>query len=142
MYLGDNPETGTDVALALVEAGLAKVRDNCKEEALLEAQTRAETAKLGIWAEDAGTKVRKITWEVENPRQLVDKYAGKPVKAVVEHVRDGTTIRCILLPDFIQERNLEHLNKSLKSNCRCKLPEGRKFLSKNDKDKTKSFNLH
>jgi hypothetical protein len=27
---------------------------------------------------------------------------GKPVSAVVEHVRDGTTLRVLLIPDFIQ----------------------------------------
>lgn len=31
---------------------------------------------------------------------FVDKAAGKPFKAVVEHVRDGSTVRCLLLPDF------------------------------------------
>jgi hypothetical protein len=28
--------------------------------------------------------------------------SGKPVSAVVEHVRDGTTLRVLLIPDFIQ----------------------------------------
>ncbi|CAB0017471.1 unnamed protein product [Nesidiocoris tenuis] len=31
---------------------------------------------------------------------FVDKLEHKPVKAVVEHVRDGSTIRAFLLPDF------------------------------------------
>lgn len=44
--------------------------------------------------------VRDIKWVVENPRQLVDKFKGKPVQAVVEHVRDGSTVRAFLLPDF------------------------------------------
>ena len=30
----------------------------------------------------------------------MDKFAGKPIPAVVEHVRDGTTLRVFLLPDF------------------------------------------
>ncbi len=30
----------------------------------------------GLWGEDAAQHVRNITWEVENPRALVDKYAG------------------------------------------------------------------
>lgn len=33
-------------------------------------------------------------------RNFVDKQAGAPIKAVVEHVRDGSTIRAFLLPDF------------------------------------------
>jgi len=102
LMVGDNPETGADVALALVEEGLAKCRENCQDAALTEAQERAKGAKKGMWADDGSAHVRKITWEVENPRNLVDKYNGKPVPAVVEHVRDGTTLRCMLLPDFIQ----------------------------------------
>ena len=31
---------------------------------------------------------------------------GKPVAAVVEHVRDGTTLRLLLLPDIIQVRDV------------------------------------
>jgi staphylococcal nuclease domain-containing protein 1 len=41
--------------------------------------------------------VRTVTWELENPRQLVDRFAGKPVKAVIESVRDGSTVRAFLL---------------------------------------------
>jgi len=102
LVVGDNPETGVDVTLSLVEAGLAKCRDNCQDATLTEAQDRAKTAKLGLWGDDASSHVRKVTWEVENPRLIVDKFNGKPVDAIVEHVRDGTTVRCMLLPDFIQ----------------------------------------
>jgi len=102
LILGDNPETGTDVALALVEEGLAKCRDNCQDSALTEAQERAKGAKKNLWSDEGSSHVRKITWEVENPRNLVDKFNGKPVSAIVEHVRDGTTLRLILLPDFTQ----------------------------------------
>ncbi len=80
--------------------GLAKVREGSNDESLKEAQEAAKSASKGLWADDASSKVRNVTWEVENPRQLVDKFAGKPVKAVVEHVRDGTTVRVTLLPDF------------------------------------------
>ncbi len=80
--------------------GLAKVRDNSNDEALKEAQESAKSAAKGMWAGDAASKVRSITWESENPRQLVDRFEGKPVKAVVEHVRDGTTVRVFLVPDF------------------------------------------
>jgi len=101
LLLGDNPETGVDVAVKLVEEGLAKVRDNCQDQVLIAAQEAAKNAKKGMWAEDSSSFVRKITWEVENPRNLVDKYEGKPISAVVEHVRDGTTLRVFLLPDMI-----------------------------------------
>jgi len=101
LLLGDNPETAVDVAVKLVEEGLAKVRDNCQDSVLISAQEGAKNKGVGMWAEDSSSKVRSITWEVENPRNLVDKYAGKPVAAVVEHVRDGTTLRLFLLPDMI-----------------------------------------
>ena len=31
----------------------------------------------GVWGDDGAQHVRNITWEVENPRALVDKYAGR-----------------------------------------------------------------
>jgi len=102
LLVGDNPETGVDVALALVEEGLAKCRDNCQDASLTEAQERAKDAKKGVWSDECSKHIRKITWEVENPRTIVDKYNGKPIAAVVEHVRDGTTLRLMLLPDFFQ----------------------------------------
>jgi len=101
LLLGDNPETATDVAVKLVEEGLAKVRDNCQDQVLISTQETAKNNAKGMWAEGSANKVRDITWEVDNPRTLVDKYQGKPVSAVVEHVRDGTTVRLFLLPDMI-----------------------------------------
>lgn len=97
---GNDPETGEDVAIKLVEEGLAKVRDNCQDQKLKDAQEAATAAKKGMWSGDNADHVRNITWEVDNPRTLVDKFAGKPINAIVEHVRDGTTIRVFLLPDF------------------------------------------
>lgn len=44
--------------------------------------------------------MRDIKWTMENMRNFVDKQAGAPIKAIVEHVRDGSTIRAFLLPDF------------------------------------------
>lgn len=37
---------------------------------------------------------------IENPRILVDHYKQKPVKAVIEQVRDASTLRAFLLPEF------------------------------------------
>jgi hypothetical protein len=42
--------------------------------------------------------VRKIRLKLTR----VSVISGKPVSAVVEHVRDGTTLRVLLIPDFIQ----------------------------------------
>ena len=90
-----------DVAKKLVEEGLATVRDNCQDDALKSAEEAAKNAKKGKHGGNDAEHIRNITWEVENARSLVDKYAGKPVSAVVEHVIDGTTCRMFLLPDMI-----------------------------------------
>ena len=101
LLLGEDPETAVNVALKLVEEGLAKVRDNCQDKPLQYAQEQAKVAKKGVWGEGLTDHVRKITWKVDNTRALVDKFGGKPVSAVVEHVRDGTTLRLFLLPDMV-----------------------------------------
>jgi staphylococcal nuclease domain-containing protein 1 len=100
LLLGTNPETAEDVATKLVVEGLAKVRENCQDQKLKDAQETAKTEKKGVWSGEMEGHTRKIVWEVENPRQLVDKMAGKQVPAIVEHVRDGSTLRVFLLPDF------------------------------------------
>ena len=37
---------------------------------------------------------------MDPPRQLVDRMKGKPVSAIIENVRDGSTVRAFLLPDY------------------------------------------
>ena len=44
--------------------------------------------------------VRDIKWTIDNPHNFVQKYSKKPIKAVIEHVRDGSTVRAFLLPEF------------------------------------------
>lgn len=44
--------------------------------------------------------MRDIKWSVDNMRTFVDKNNFKPIKAIIEHVRDGSTVRAFLLPDF------------------------------------------
>ena len=41
-----------------------------------------------------------MTWEFTETRQIVDRFAGRPVNAIIESVRDGSTVRAFLLPDF------------------------------------------
>jgi len=79
---------------------LVKVRESSNNEALKEAQEAAKNAGKGQWGSDLAEHVRKITWEHENPRQVVDRYEGKAIQAVIEHVRDGSTVRAFLLPNF------------------------------------------
>lgn len=41
-----------------------------------------------------------MKWTVENMRGFLDKHSKKRIKAVIEHVRDGSTVKALLLPDF------------------------------------------
>jgi len=100
ILLGNDPETAENVTVSLVSEGLAKVRDNCQDEALKTAEATAKTNAKGLWAADASSQVRDVIWEVENPRQLVEKFQGKRIPAIIENVRDGSTVRAFLLPDY------------------------------------------
>lgn len=97
-----DPDTAENVAVKLTAEGLVRVRDNCSDSAFLEAQEAAKSAGKGVWSttESPTSHVRNVIWELENPRQLVDRMAGKPIDAVIESVRDGSTVRAFLLPDF------------------------------------------
>jgi len=106
LYLGKDAATGENVIESLVSEGLAAVRQEGIRSSpelghLVDLESAARAAGKGKWASTGMQEhIREIKWTVENPRQLVDKFKGKPVKAVVEHVRDGSTIRAYLLPDF------------------------------------------
>lgn len=68
---------------------------------LQDLENAAKSAEKGKWSsEPLSAHIRDIKWTIESPRGLVDRLGGKPVKAVIEHVRDGSTVRAFLLPDF------------------------------------------
>lgn len=82
---------------------------------LLEIQEKAKLEKKGRWSDDEPKlHVRNICWNVDDPRTLVEKYKQKEIDAVVEQVffifllfgiiyfkvRDGSTVRAFLLPNF------------------------------------------
>uniref|UniRef100_A0A1I7T3P5 Staphylococcal nuclease domain-containing protein 1 n=1 Tax=Caenorhabditis tropicalis TaxID=1561998 RepID=A0A1I7T3P5_9PELO len=100
---GSNPTDAENVTEGAVSAGLLEVRQGKVADdyttKLLELQEQAKSAGRGKWSTTAGT-TREIRWVIENPRELVDKYKQKPIDAVIEMVRDGSTVRAFLLPDF------------------------------------------
>lgn len=105
LYLGKDA-SGENVAESLVHAGLVDVRTGGKGEAqqrLRELQEEAQAAGRGKHGPDAASHVRDVKWTLrdgEDPRTFADRFGKKPVPAVVEHVRDGSTVRVLLLPDF------------------------------------------
>jgi staphylococcal nuclease domain-containing protein 1 len=77
------------------------------------AQQNAKVQKKGRWGDGASGHVRDITlvnifkwtlklfrWTVDNIRHLVDSLKQRPQKAIIEHVRDGSTVRAFLIPSF------------------------------------------
>ncbi|XP_019633158.1 PREDICTED: staphylococcal nuclease domain-containing protein 1-like [Branchiostoma belcheri] len=105
LYVGKDPQSGKNVTEALVNEGLVEVRrggikpsdDQAK---LCDLEDTAKSNSKGKWAADAQSHVRDVAWTLENPRNFVDAHHNKPVKAIVEHVRDGCTLRAFLLPSF------------------------------------------
>lgn len=106
VYLGPDPNTSPNVTELLVQEGLVAVRrDNARNatpelQRLIDLEDIVKSSGKGKWGPSSNEHVRNIRWSQENPRSLVDQQAGHPLKAIIEHVRDGSTVRAFLLPDF------------------------------------------
>ncbi|NXP98282.1 SND1 protein, partial [Vidua macroura] len=105
VYLGKDT-SGENIAESLVAEGLASRREgiranNPEQSRLAELEEQARSAKKGMWSEGSGSHtVRDLKYTLENPRHFVDSLHQKPVNAIIEHVRDGSVVRALLLPDF------------------------------------------
>ncbi|XP_024522172.1 ribonuclease TUDOR 1 isoform X1 [Selaginella moellendorffii] len=100
-----------NVALAVASAGWAKVRQGAEKspfiEELLKAEEQARQQGLGIWNKEAGERsIRSIPpsaigdTSTFDARALLESSKGKPLRAFVEQVRDGSSFRVYLLPSF------------------------------------------
>uniref|UniRef100_A0A665VGL6 TNase-like domain-containing protein n=1 Tax=Echeneis naucrates TaxID=173247 RepID=A0A665VGL6_ECHNA len=106
VYLGKDT-TGENIAESLVNEGLATVRregirgNNPEQARLCELEDQAKSSKKGMWTEGGGTHtIRDLKYTIENPRNFVDSLHQKPINAIIEHVRDGSVVRALLLPDY------------------------------------------
>uniref|UniRef100_A0A6D2XFT8 Staphylococcal nuclease domain-containing protein n=1 Tax=Takifugu rubripes TaxID=31033 RepID=A0A6D2XFT8_TAKRU len=106
VYLGKDT-TGENIAESLVSEGLATVRregirGNIPEQVrLCEIEDQAKSSKKGCWTEAGGLQtIRDLKYTIESPRNFVDSLHQKPVNAIIEHVRDGSVVRALLLPDY------------------------------------------
>lgn len=106
IYLGADPNTSQNVTELLVTEGLVSVRRETRsptpeQQRLNDLEDAAKAAGKGKWGSSpTNDHVRNIKWTQENLRNFVEQTGGKPVKAIIEHVRDGSTVRAFLLPDF------------------------------------------
>nr|XP_036879412.1 staphylococcal nuclease domain-containing protein 1 isoform X2 [Manis javanica] len=105
IYLGKDTN-GENIAESLVAEGLATRREgmranNPEQNRLSECEEQAKAAKKGMWSEGNGSHtIRDLKYAIENPRHFVDSHHQKPVNAIIEHVRDGSVVRALLLPDY------------------------------------------
>uniref|UniRef100_W5NER7 Staphylococcal nuclease domain-containing protein n=1 Tax=Lepisosteus oculatus TaxID=7918 RepID=W5NER7_LEPOC len=106
VYLGKDT-SGENIAESLVSEGLATVRregirgNNPDQVRLCDLEDQAKGAKKGIWSDGSGShSIRDLKYTIENPRHFVDSLHQKPVNAIIEHVRDGSVVRALLLPDY------------------------------------------
>lgn len=104
IFLGKDPSNLTNVTELAVSEGLLSVRrENVRNtpelERLIQLEDQARTQGKGRFGTTAPV-VRSIVWQIEKPKPFVDQQAGKPVRAIIEHVRDGSTVRAFLLPGF------------------------------------------
>ena len=103
VYLGKD-STGENINEAIIAEGLVEVRrikSNDEENKLVALEEQAKSAGKGKWSKDAeSAHVRSIKYSVENASNFVDSHRQKPIDAVVEYVRDGSTMRVLLLPTY------------------------------------------
>lgn len=104
VFLGKDPNNLTNVTELAVSEGLLTVRregvrSTPELQRLIELEDQAKAQGKGRFSPQTPTQ-RSIVWHIENPRHFVDLQAGKPMRAIIEHVRDGSTVRAFLLPGF------------------------------------------
>ncbi|KAJ3040294.1 hypothetical protein HDV00_011174 [Rhizophlyctis rosea] len=96
----------TTINRLIVKEGWAKAKPDTRkggdakpddQESLGELELEAQIAKKGIWS-DADEGTRTVVHNVTDARAFVDKHKGKPIDAVIEQVRDGSTYRVCLFP--------------------------------------------
>lgn len=104
VWAGIDPLKDENMNEALLAEGLVKVREGFRNlpqlKKLVDIEEAAKAQKKGIWGPDAQEHIRSIKWSVDHPKQFLQRLNGQPIKAIIEYVRDGSTIRLCLLPDF------------------------------------------
>ncbi|KAJ8736999.1 hypothetical protein PYW07_000270 [Mythimna separata] len=106
VWAGKDPTKDDNLTEILLAEGLAKVRDGGRNipqlKRLVEIEDVAKSQNKGIWGTDLQDHVRDIKTPGDNPKAFVTKFGYQPIKAIIEYVRDGSTVRLCLLPDFYQ----------------------------------------
>mmetsp|Transcript_28764 Transcript_28764/g.37765 ORF Transcript_28764/g.37765 Transcript_28764/m.37765 type:complete len:904 (+) Transcript_28764:127-2838(+) len=102
---------GENLGKAVVRQGWAKVkpaeqsRDGQSQDydELVLLENQAQTEKVGMWTDDPVAKegcVRNVTYADFDSDAILNEFKGIPVKSVIEHIRDGSSFRVLLLPNW------------------------------------------
>lgn len=107
--LGNDPNTGENIVESLLAEGLVELRPQTgvratdpKYRRLLSIDESAKSNKRGRYSgQPASAHIRTVKWTMSNPKQFVDAHrSSPPIDTIVEFIRDGNTLRCLLLPTY------------------------------------------
>jgi staphylococcal nuclease domain-containing protein 1 len=107
VYTGKD-NSGENVTESLIAEGLVDLKrtglkaNDENHARLVQLEDSAKAALKGKWGspEEINLHVRDVKWTLANPRHFVEANKGQELDAVIEHVRDGCTVRAFLLPSF------------------------------------------
>lgn len=113
--LGD--DQGENLATYMVASGFADAAPGAARkdgslhpdrQALVDLKEKATTEGLGMWSKEENnvSNIRSVEWSLESKgRVFFDKHKGKPLSAIIEQVRDGSTYRVEFLPNNKGEKH-------------------------------------
>ncbi|KAI9223424.1 hypothetical protein BC828DRAFT_403149 [Blastocladiella britannica] len=101
-----HPKSGewVNVGIVALQKGFCKLRDEGQGRTdlpieyplLIEAQRRAKVAEIGLWSSLTPAAIQSV--QLTNPAAFVKTYKGKPVHAIIEHIRDAGSFRARIVP--------------------------------------------
>ena len=115
-------EGETDIGRLVVKQGWAKVKAPSQkslleyQQGLLELEKEAQTKCVGLWQVETGIAQRTVhyNWEQgQDPRQFQIAHKSKPVPAIIEQIRTGSSFRALLLLEKDGQANHQWINAQI-----------------------------
>ncbi|CAI2177546.1 18398_t:CDS:10 [Funneliformis geosporum] len=94
-----------NVAHMVVKEGWAKLREDGRKnkeddkdfEVFAALESAAQSAGKGVWENKEYSRVVNYTLQ-DDAREYLNRYKGLPVEGIIEHVRDGSSLRVLFMP--------------------------------------------
>jgi staphylococcal nuclease domain-containing protein 1 len=108
VYLGKDKETGENINESLLSEGLVELRqqigihaNDSKYQRLILIDKQAKINKRGRYSDELpNNHIRNMKWILNNPKEFVDQHKSSSLDAIVEFIRDGNTVRCLIIPSY------------------------------------------